>query len=118
LESLLTSHDLALSCQNLIKGGKPLLFPIRNGFGVHTRQYNAYFYICSSADLQSHVQDLQEANESAVSELNTAERKINSLMKQNEGLQTAQNVNHQDLQVENRRLHDKVKWCQENKCSK
>jgi hypothetical protein len=42
-------------------------------------------------------------------ELNTAERKINSLMKQNEGLQTAQNVNHQDLQAENRRLHDKVK---------
>ena len=75
--------------------------------GVGTRQCY-YYFICFSADLQSHVQDLQEANESAVSELNNAERKINSLMKQNEGLQTAQNVSHQDLQAENRRLHDKV----------
>ncbi|VDI30368.1 Hypothetical predicted protein [Mytilus galloprovincialis] len=60
------------------------------------------------ADLQSQVQDLQEANESAVLEVNNSERKIKDLTKQNEGFRTTQNVGHQDLHAENRMLHDKI----------
>ncbi|XP_071136007.1 putative leucine-rich repeat-containing protein DDB_G0290503 isoform X2 [Mytilus edulis] len=60
------------------------------------------------ADLQSQVQDLQEANESAVLEVNNSERKIKELTKQNEGFRTTQNVGHQDLHAENRMLHDKI----------
>ncbi|XP_052089922.1 centrosome-associated protein 350-like isoform X3 [Mytilus californianus] len=60
------------------------------------------------ADLQSQVQDLQEANESAVLEVNNSDRKIKELTKQNESLRTTQNVGHQDLHAENRMLHDKI----------
>ncbi|XP_033740068.1 LOW QUALITY PROTEIN: uncharacterized protein LOC117327264 [Pecten maximus] len=59
-------------------------------------------------ELQSHVQDLQEANESAVAELSNVEKKCKDLEAENEKLSSLKDTNLSDLQVENRRLHDKI----------
>ncbi|XP_064629718.1 uncharacterized protein LOC135488790 isoform X2 [Lineus longissimus] len=60
------------------------------------------------ADLQSQVQDLQEASESASSELNRAERRINELVQDNENLQTLGGVSVEDIQAENQYLRQQV----------
>ncbi|XP_069142243.1 dentin sialophosphoprotein-like isoform X3 [Argopecten irradians] len=59
-------------------------------------------------ELQSHVQDLQEANESAVAELSSVEKKCKELEAENGKLSSLKDTNLSDLQAENRRLHDKI----------
>lgn len=60
------------------------------------------------ADLESQVQDLQEANETAVAELSNTERKVEELQRAKETLRLGQGSQNLDLQEENQRLHDQV----------
>ncbi|KAK3096624.1 hypothetical protein FSP39_001816 [Pinctada imbricata] len=61
------------------------------------------------SDLQSQIQDLQEANESAVSELSGAERRIEELTRENETLRDGQqHGNLSELKAENGQLHDQI----------
>jgi hypothetical protein len=61
-----------------------------------------------AADLESQVQDLQEANETAVAELANTERKMEDLQRANEVLRLGQGSQNLDLQEENQRLQDQV----------
>ena len=67
-----------------------------------------YAYLWFVADLESQIQDLQEANETAVGELANTERKLEDLQRRNEALQLGQGSQNLDLQEENQRLHDQV----------
>lgn len=67
-----------------------------------------YVYLWFVADLESQIQDLQEANETAVGELANTERKLEDLQRRNEALQLGQGSQNLDLQEENQRLHDQV----------
>ena len=58
--------------------------------------------------MESQIQDLQEANETAVGELANTERKFEDLQRRNEALQLGQGSQNLDLQEENQRLHDQV----------
>ena len=59
-------------------------------------------------ELQSQIQDLQEANESAVEEISAAENKIKQLAGDNETLRATQASNMRDLEEDNRHLKHEV----------
>ena len=63
---------------------------------------------CVSGELQSQIQDLQEANESAVEEISAAENKIKQLAGDNETLRATQASNMRDLEEDNRHLKHEV----------
>ena len=67
-------------------------------------------YSVITDDLRSQVQDLQEANESAVAAMSSAEKKVISLTEENKALRYADNgLDHHGLKAENKQLHDKVR---------
>lgn len=59
--------------------------------------------------MESQVQDLHEANETAVGKLSQAEERVEELQRANEALRLGQGSQNLDLQEENQRLHDQVK---------
>ncbi|XP_021341406.1 uncharacterized protein LOC110442231 isoform X3 [Mizuhopecten yessoensis] len=82
-----------------------------DGDGMGLSNYspnNPYALQRKIEELQSHVQDLQEANESAVAELSSVEKKCKDLEAENEKFAALKDTNLVDLQAENRRLHDKI----------
>ncbi|XP_062567989.1 uncharacterized protein LOC134230238 isoform X3 [Saccostrea cucullata] len=76
--------------------------------GISYNPNNPYVLQRKIADLESQVQDLQEANETAVSELSNTERKVEELQRANEALRVGQESQNLDLQEENQRLHDQI----------
>ena len=61
-----------------------------------------------TADLEGHIQDMQEVNETAVAKLTKAERQIRELMGENERLRNSRSLTIQDLEDDNKKLKDKV----------
>ncbi|XP_022292459.2 uncharacterized protein LOC111103465 isoform X4 [Crassostrea virginica] len=76
--------------------------------GICYNPNNPYALQRKIADLESQIQDLQEANETAVGELANTERKLEDLQRKNEALQLGQGSQNLDLQEENQRLHDQI----------
>nr|XP_022292463.1 uncharacterized protein LOC111103465 isoform X8 [Crassostrea virginica] len=76
--------------------------------GICYNPNNPYALQRKIADLESQIQDLQEANETAVGELANTERKLEDLQRRNEALQLGQGSQNLDLQEENQRLHDQI----------
>ncbi|XP_041350917.1 uncharacterized protein LOC121369903 [Gigantopelta aegis] len=60
------------------------------------------------ADLEGHIQDMQEVNETAVAKLTKAERQVRELMAENENLRSSRSLALQDLEDDNRRLKVKI----------
>ncbi|XP_048768039.2 microtubule-associated protein futsch-like isoform X5 [Ostrea edulis] len=76
--------------------------------GISYNPNNPYALQRKIADLESQVQDLQEANETAVAELSSTERKVEELQRAKETLRLGQGSQNLDLQEENQRLHDQI----------
>lgn len=70
---------------------------------------DSWLWFVFVADLESQVQDLHEANETAVGKLSQAEERVEELQRANEALRLGQGSQNLDLQEENQRLHDQVK---------
>ena len=74
--------------------------------------FSVRFTFVSTEDLQSHVLDLEEANESSCSKLSQAEKEIEILKDENEKLRRAfARFNDADLEHENRTLRQQVCTC-------
>eukprot|EP00105_Crassostrea_gigas_P023634 XP_011443547.1 PREDICTED: uncharacterized protein LOC105339627 isoform X3 [Crassostrea gigas] len=76
--------------------------------GISYNPNNPYVLQRKIADLESQVQDLHEANETAVGKLSQAEERVEELQRANEALRLGQGSQNLDLQEENQRLHDQI----------
>ena len=63
---------------------------------------------CFTEELGAQLQDLQESNETVVSSLHDAERKIAELSDENKALRMQRPYDSQDIEDENRTLREEV----------
>ncbi|XP_046327209.2 uncharacterized protein LOC124111503 isoform X3 [Haliotis rufescens] len=59
-------------------------------------------------DLEGHIQDMQEANETAMLQLTKSEKRVKELMQENESLRKSPVHSVHDLEQDNRRLQEKI----------